>query len=98
MKRLPSGIAIVAALVIAAPVAAQRAGPGSGAETGTGPGVNPPGGPGPSLTDVENTGAPPSAVPTGGGSTFAICAGVRAGDASARGGGAGSDIVDAASA
>ena len=48
MKRLLSGVAIVAALAIAGPVAAQRTGPGAGAETGTGPGVNPPGGPGPS--------------------------------------------------
>jgi len=48
MKRLLSGVAIVAALAIAGPVAAQRTGPGPGAETGTGPGVNPPAGPGPS--------------------------------------------------
>ena len=48
MKHLLSSVAIVAALAIAAPVSAQRSGPGPGAATGTGPGVNPPGGPGPS--------------------------------------------------
>ena len=48
MKHLLSGVAIVAALAMAAPVSAQRSGPGPGAATGTGPGVNPPGGPGPS--------------------------------------------------
>jgi hypothetical protein len=48
MKYLLSSVAIVAALAIAAPVSAQRTGPGAGAPTGTGPGVNPPGGPGPS--------------------------------------------------
>ena len=48
MKHLLTGVAIVAALAFAAPVWAQRTGPGAGAATGTGPGVNPPGGPGPS--------------------------------------------------
>jgi hypothetical protein len=48
MKYLLSSVAIVAALAIAAPVSAQRSGPGPAAGTGTGPGVNPPGGPGPS--------------------------------------------------
>jgi hypothetical protein len=48
MKHLLSGVAIVAALAFAAPVWAQREGPGPGAATGTGPAVNPPGGPGPS--------------------------------------------------
>jgi hypothetical protein len=48
MKYLLSSVAIVAALAVAAPVSAQRSGPGPGAPTGTGPGVNPPGGPGPS--------------------------------------------------
>ena len=48
MKHLLTGVAIVAALAFAAPVWAQRTGPGATAGTGTGPGVNPPGGPGPS--------------------------------------------------
>jgi hypothetical protein len=48
MKHLLSGVAIVAALACAAPVWAQRTGPGATAGTGTGPAVNPPGGPGPS--------------------------------------------------
>jgi hypothetical protein len=48
MKRLLSGVAILAALAVAAPVAAQRTGPGPGAETGTGPTGVSPGGPGPS--------------------------------------------------
>jgi hypothetical protein len=48
MKHLLSGVAIVAALAFAAPVWAQREGPGPGSATGTGPAVNPPGGPGPS--------------------------------------------------
>jgi hypothetical protein len=48
MKYLLSGVAIVAALAFAAPVWAQREGPGATAPTGTGPAVNPPGGPGPS--------------------------------------------------
>jgi hypothetical protein len=48
MKYLLSGVAIVAALAITAPVSAQRSGPGTTSGTGTGPGVNPPGGPGPS--------------------------------------------------
>jgi hypothetical protein len=48
MKHLLGGVAIVAALAFAAPVWAQREGPGATAPTGTGPGVNPPGGPGPS--------------------------------------------------
>jgi hypothetical protein len=48
MKHLLSGVAIVAALTFAAPVWAQREGPGATAPTGTGPAVNPPGGPGPS--------------------------------------------------
>jgi hypothetical protein len=48
MKYLLSGVAIVAALAFAAPVWAQRTGPGATAGTGTGPAVNPPGGPGPS--------------------------------------------------
>ena len=44
MKHLLTGVAIVAALAFAAPVWAQRTGPGAGAATGTGPGVTPPGG------------------------------------------------------
>ena len=48
MKHLLTGVAIVAVLAFAAPVWAQRTGPGPGATTGTGPAVNPPGGPGPS--------------------------------------------------
>ena len=47
MKHLLSGVAILAALALAAPASAQRSGPGPGAWTGTGPGVIPPGGPGP---------------------------------------------------
>jgi hypothetical protein len=45
MKHLLNGVAIVAALVIAAPASAQRTGPGAGAP---GPNVAVPGGPGPS--------------------------------------------------
>ena len=48
MKYLLSGVAIVAALAVAAPGWAQRSGPGATAGTGTGPAVNPPGDPGPS--------------------------------------------------
>jgi hypothetical protein len=48
MKHLLIGVAIVAAFAFAAPVWAQRSGPGATAGTGTGPAVNPPGGPGPS--------------------------------------------------
>lgn len=48
MKGLLSGVAIIAALAIAAPASAQRSGPGPGAQTGTGPSVYPPGGYGPS--------------------------------------------------
>jgi hypothetical protein len=47
MRHLLSGVAIIAALAIAAPASAQRFGPGPGAETGTGPDVYPPGGFGP---------------------------------------------------
>ncbi len=67
MKYLLSSVAIVAALAIAAPVSAQRTGPGPGAATGTGPDVNPPGGPGPSspLSNLP-AGSPglPSQVPS----------------------------------
>jgi hypothetical protein len=45
MKHLLSGVAIVAALAIAAPASAQRTGPGAGAP---GPNQPVPGGPGPS--------------------------------------------------
>jgi len=48
MKYLLSGVAIVAALAIAAPASAQRTGPGAGAATTTGPTGVPPGGFGPS--------------------------------------------------
>jgi hypothetical protein len=48
MRHLLSGIAIIAALAVAAPAWAQRTGPGPGAQTGSGPGVTPPGGFGPS--------------------------------------------------
>jgi hypothetical protein len=48
MKELFSGVAIIAALAIAAPASAQRTGPGPDASTTTGPGVIPPGGFGPS--------------------------------------------------
>src|SRR5438477_9511143 len=48
MKYLLSGVAIVAALAMAAPASAQRTGPGAGASTTTGPTGVPPGGPGPS--------------------------------------------------
>jgi hypothetical protein len=60
MKHLLSGVAIVAALALAAPVWAQGYGPGAGARTGTGPGVTPPGGLGPS-SPLSNL--PASAVP-----------------------------------
>ena len=48
MRNLLSGVAIIAALAIAAPASAQRTGPGPTAQTGTGPDVYPPGGFGPS--------------------------------------------------
>jgi hypothetical protein len=48
MRNLLSGVAIIAALAIAAPAFAQRSGPGPTAQTGTGPAVYPPGGFGPS--------------------------------------------------
>ena len=65
MKHLLSGVAIVAALAFAAPVWAQRTGPGPGATTGTGPGVTPPGGIGPSspLSNLPGPGAPGYAPP-----------------------------------
>jgi hypothetical protein len=68
MKHLLSGVAIIAALAIAAPASAQRTGPGPYASTGTGPGVVPPGGFGPS-SPLFNVPAPyyglPGAVPLG---------------------------------
>jgi hypothetical protein len=48
MRSLLSGVAIIAALAIAAPASAQRTGPGPTAQTGTGPDVYPPSGFGPS--------------------------------------------------
>ena len=65
MKHLLTGVAIVAALAFAAPVWAQRTGPGPGATTGTGPGVTPPGGLGPSspLSNLPGPGAPGYAPP-----------------------------------
>src|SRR6516165_3540909 len=65
MKHLFTGVAIVAALAFAAPVWAQRTGPGAGATTGTGPGVLPPGGVGPSspLSNLPGQGAPGYAPP-----------------------------------
>jgi hypothetical protein len=65
MKHLLTGVAIVAALAFAAPVWAQRTGPGVGAATGTGPGVTPPGGLGPSspLSNLPGPGAPGYAPP-----------------------------------
>ena len=48
IKKLFSGVAIIAALAIAVPASAQRTGPGPDASTTTGPGVIPPGGFGPS--------------------------------------------------
>jgi hypothetical protein len=67
MKHLLTGVAIVAALAFAAPVWAQRTGPGPGATTGTGPGVTPPGGLGPSspLSNLPGPGAPGYAPPSG---------------------------------
>jgi hypothetical protein len=62
MRLLLSGVAIVAALAIAAPAFAQRSGPGPGAQTTTGPGVYPPGGPGPS-SSLYNLPASPPGVP-----------------------------------
>jgi hypothetical protein len=68
MKHLLTGVAIVAALAFAAPVWAQRTGPGAGATTGTGPGVLPPGGLGPSspLQNLPGQGAPGYAPPPSG--------------------------------
>jgi hypothetical protein len=65
MKHLLTGVAIVAAFTFAAPVWAQRTGPGAGATTGTGPGVLPPGGIGPSspLSNLPGQGAPGYAPP-----------------------------------
>src|SRR6516162_6492577 len=65
MKHLLTGVAIVAALAFAAPVWAQRTGPGAGAATGTGPGVTPPGGLGPSspLSNLPGPGAAGYAPP-----------------------------------
>jgi hypothetical protein len=73
MKHLLSGVAIVAALAIAAPASAQRTGPGSGAGTSTGPTGVAPGGPGPSspLSNLPTTRGeqypppPPAAAPPG---------------------------------
>jgi hypothetical protein len=68
MKHLLSGVAIIAALAIAAPASAQRTGPGPYANTGTGPGVTPPGGPGPSSSLFNlPAGSPglPGAAPSG---------------------------------
>jgi len=62
MRQLLSGVAIVAALAIAAPAFAQRSGPGPGAQTTTGPGVYPPGGYGPS-SSLHNVAAGPTSVP-----------------------------------
>ena len=72
MKHLLSGVAIVAALAFAAPVWAQRTGPGVGAP---GPNQPVPGGPGPSSPlsnlpaspsrDLPYPGAPPAATPPG---------------------------------
>lgn len=56
MKHLLSGVAIVAALAIAAPASAQRTGPGAGAP---GPNQPVPGGPGPS-SPLSNLPASPS--------------------------------------
>jgi hypothetical protein len=56
MKHLLSGVAIVAALALAAPVSAQRTGPGPGAP---GPNQPVPGGPGPS-SPLSNLPASPS--------------------------------------
>jgi hypothetical protein len=69
MKHLLTGVAIVAALAFAAPVWAQRSGPGAAAGTGTGPDVIPPGGPGPSspLSNLPagSPGIPGRAYPSG---------------------------------
>jgi hypothetical protein len=67
MKYLLSSVAIVAALAIAAPVSAQRTGPGAAAPTGTGPGVTPPGGVGPSspLYNLPGQNPPGYAPPAG---------------------------------
>ena len=65
MRNLLSGVAILAALAIAAPASAQRSGPGPGAQTTTGPGVNPPGGLGPS-SPLHNLPAGSPGLPGGG--------------------------------
>ena len=56
MRNLLNGVAIIAALAIAAPASAQRIGPGPTAQTGTGPDVYPLGGFGPSspMYDAQN--------------------------------------------
>jgi hypothetical protein len=59
MKHLLGSVAIVTALAMAAPVSAQRSGPGPAAGTGTGPGVEPPGGVGPSSPLYNLPGAAP---------------------------------------
>jgi hypothetical protein len=59
MKHLLSGVAIIAALAVAASAWAQRTGPGPYASTGTGPGVTPPGGFGPSSPLYNQPGGPP---------------------------------------
>jgi hypothetical protein len=69
MKHLLSGVAIVAALAMAAPASAQRTGPGVGAPN---PATPLPGGPGPSsplsnlpTTRGEQYPPPPAAMPPG---------------------------------
>jgi hypothetical protein len=67
MRSLLSGVAIIAALAIAAPAFAQRSGPGPTAQTGTGPAVYPLGGYGPSspLHDAQDVYPNPEATPWG---------------------------------
>src|SRR6516165_8272409 len=60
MKHLLSGVAIVAALAFAAPVWAQRTGPGVGAP---GPNQPVPGGPGPSSPSSNLPGSPSRDLP-----------------------------------
>ena len=85
MKHLLTGVAIVAALAFAAPVWAQRTGPGAGATTGTGPGVTPPGGLGPSspLSNLPGPGAPGDAPPPAGQPPAGMAPGMAPGPTSA---------------
>ena len=72
MRNLLNGVAIIAALAIAAPASAQRIGPGPTAQTGTGPDVYPPGGFGPSspMYDAQDVYPNPAAASRWGTTTW----------------------------